>query len=71
MEVAEAMNESNFGNPGNEGSDPGSVRRPARLGQRLRQRAHRELADLVALVSMPAAMTIYILSEDMAFLAHG
>jgi hypothetical protein len=66
------MNESDFGHPGNEGPDPGSVRRPARLGQRpYWQRAHRDWRIWVALVFMPAAMTIYILSEDLAFLPHG
>jgi hypothetical protein len=71
-EVAEAMNESKFGHPGNEGPDPGSVRCRARLDQRpYWQRAHRDWRIWVALVSMPAPMKIYILSEDLAFLPHG
>jgi hypothetical protein len=58
--------------PGNEGPDPGSVRHPAHLDQRpYWKRAHRDWRIWVALVAMLAAITIYILSEDLAFLPHG
>jgi hypothetical protein len=63
---------TNYGHPGNEGPDPGSVRPPTPIDPRpYWQRAHRDWRIWVALVFMLAAITIYILSEDLAFLPHG
>jgi hypothetical protein len=66
------MNESNYGHHGNEGPDPGSVRRPALHDQRpYWKRAHHDWKVWVALVFMFAAITIYVLSDNLAFLPHG
>jgi hypothetical protein len=63
---------TNYGHPGNEGPDPGSIRHPAPIDQRpYWKRAHRDWRVWVALVAMLTAITIYILSEDLAFLPHG
>ena len=48
------------------------MKRNAPLDQRpYWKRAHRDWRIRVALVFMLAAITIYILSEDLAFLPHG
>jgi hypothetical protein len=72
MEGATVMSESNYSHPGNEGPDPGNIRHPDAPDQRpYWQRAHRDWRIWVALVAMLTAITIYILSEDLAFLPHG
>jgi hypothetical protein len=66
------MNENNYGHPGNEGPDPGSVHHPAPHDQRpYWKRAHHDWKVWVGLVFMFAAITIYVLSDNLAFLPHG
>lgn len=66
------MNEGNYGHPGNEGPDPGSVRHHPREDQRpYWKTAHRDWRVWVGLFAMLAAITIYILSEDLSLLPHG
>jgi len=63
--------ESNYGHHGNEGPDPGSVRHDARQDlPPYWKRAHRDWRIWVALFFMLTAMTIYVLSDDLAFLPH-
>jgi hypothetical protein len=65
------MSESNFGHHGNEGPDPGSAHQPGKQEQRSYWRtAHRDWRIWVALFFMLAAITIYVLSDDLAFLPH-
>ena len=65
------MNESNYGHHGNEGPDPGSVRHEAHRDQRpYWKRAHHDWRVWVGLFFMLAAITIYVLSDDLAFLPH-
>jgi hypothetical protein len=69
------MSESNFGQHGNEGPDHVRVHHENQDDQSGQlppywKRAHRDWRMWVALVFMLAAITIYILSEDLAFLPH-
>jgi hypothetical protein len=65
------MNESNYGHHGNEGPDPGSVHHDARHDQLpYWKRAHHDWRVWVALFFMFAAIIIYVLSENLAFLPH-
>jgi hypothetical protein len=65
------MNESNYGNHGNEGPDTGSVLREAHPQPRpYWKRAHHDWRMWVALFFMLAAIAIYVLSDDLAFLPH-
>ncbi len=65
------MNESNYGHHGNEGPDPGSVHHHVPHDQRpYWKRAHRDWRIWVALLFMLAAMAIYIMSDNLAFLPH-
>jgi hypothetical protein len=62
---------TNYGHHGNEGPDPGSVRHHAHQDQRpYWKRAHLDWRIWVALSFMLAAITIYILSDDLALLPH-
>jgi hypothetical protein len=66
------MNENNYGHHGNEGPEPDSVRHPAVHDQRpYWKRAHHDWKVWVGLVFMFAAITIYVLSDNLAFLPHG
>ncbi len=69
------MSESNYGKHGNEGPPHERVQRPNPDDQQGQlpaywKRAHRDWRMWVALIFMLAAITIYILSEDLAFLPH-
>ncbi len=65
------MNESNYGHHGNEGSESGSLHDHVDHDQRpYWKRAHRDWRVWVALFFMLAAITIYVLSDDLAFLPH-
>jgi len=65
------MNESNYGHHGNEGSEPGSIHQGGHHDQRPYWRtAHRDWRVWVALFFMLAAIMIYVLSDDLAFLPH-
>jgi hypothetical protein len=65
------MSETNFGHHGNEGPDPGSVHSPVDREQRpYWTRAHTDWRVWVALFFMLTAITIYVLSDDLAFLPH-
>jgi len=71
MEDATEMNESNYGHHGNEGPDPGSIHRDALNDQRpYWKRAHRDWRVWIGLFFMLAAITIYVLSDDLALLPH-
>jgi hypothetical protein len=61
------MSENNYGHPGNEGSDRDRVHHDQRPYWK---RAHHDWRLWVALIMMLAAITIYVLSEDLAFLPH-
>ena len=56
------MSENNYGQHGNEGPAPHSVNHP------YWRRAHHDWRFWVALVLMLAAITIYVLSDDLALL---
>ncbi|MGD0132821.1 MAG: hypothetical protein ABSE57_12280 [Bryobacteraceae bacterium] len=78
------MNEPNYGQHGNEG--PAHDKRPHIVAENARQaneqaarqgasppywtRMHRDWRMWVGLVLMLAAITIYVLSEDLAWLPH-
>jgi hypothetical protein len=65
------MSETNFRHHGNEGPDPVGVNQHASKDQRpYWKRAHHDWRVWVALFFMLAAITIYVLSEDLAFLPH-
>jgi hypothetical protein len=65
------MNESNYGHHGNEGMDPDGAHHNAHGDPRpYWKRAHRDWRVWVGLVLMFAAITIYVLSDDLAFLPH-
>jgi hypothetical protein len=62
---------TNYGHHGNEGPDPGSVHHHAYRDPRpCWKRAHRDWRIWVALVFMLVAITIYVLSDDLALLPH-
>jgi hypothetical protein len=63
------MNENNYGHHGNEGPDRDSVNHVQRLPYW--KCAHRDWRVWVGLFFMFAATTIYVLSDDLAFLPHG
>ncbi len=63
----EAMNESKHHNHGNEGS----ARQSVPHGQRpYWKRAHHDWRFWLGLVLMLAAIAIYVMSDDLAFLPH-
>jgi hypothetical protein len=65
------MSETNYGHSGNEGSAPARVHGDADGEQRpYWTRAHRDWRIWVALFFMFAAIAIYVLSDDLAFLPH-
>jgi hypothetical protein len=62
------MSEGNYGHPGNEGPEHSR----AHLGQRpYWKRAHRDWRVWVGLFFCLAAIIIYVLSEDLAFMPSG
>jgi len=72
MDGAAEMNENNYGHPGNEGPDPGSVHHPAPHDQLpYWKRAHHDWRFWIGLGFMFAAITIFVLSDNLAFLPHG
>lgn len=62
------MNESNYGHHGNEGPDRGSDHPVERVPYW--KRAHLDWRMWVGLFFMFAAIAIYVLSDDLAFLPH-
>jgi hypothetical protein len=65
------MNESNYRHHGNEGPDTGGVHHEAYHGKRpYWKRAHHDWRAWVVVFLMLAAITIYVLSDDLAFLPH-
>lgn len=65
------MSKANYGNPGNEGPDPSNVDHLAPKDQRPSwKRVHHTWWFWVALFLMLAAMTIFVLSDNLAFLPH-
>ena len=66
------MNESNYGQRGNEGPERANVDSDVHHhGPRpYWKRAHHDWRTWVALFFMLAAITTYVLSEDLAFLPH-
>ena len=65
---AEPMNESNYGHHGNEGPEHDSVHHDPRPPYW--KRAHRDWWFWVGLVLMLTAITVYVMSDDLAFLPH-
>jgi hypothetical protein len=71
MEGATEMNKTNVGHHGNEGPDPGSVHHCSDQDRSpYWKRAHHDWRIWIALLFMLAAITIYVLSDDLAFLPH-
>jgi hypothetical protein len=70
MEGTTEMNETNFGHRGNEGPDPGVHHDSHQAPRPYWRTAHRDWRIWVALFFMLAAITIYVLSDDLAFLPH-
>jgi len=65
------MSESNLGHHGNEGPDPGNGHQYAAQDRPpYWKTAHRDWRVWAALFFMLAAITIYVLSDDLAFLPH-
>jgi hypothetical protein len=65
------MSETNYGHHGNEGPDTGSVHHVVDHNPLpYWKRAHQDWRFWVGLVLMLAAITIYVLSDDLAFLPH-
>ena len=65
------MGENNYGHHGNEGPAPESVRQDVDQEQRpYWKRAHHDWRVWVGLFFMFAAITIYVLSDNLAFLPH-
>ena len=65
------MNKSNYGQHGNEGRERASVDHDVSRDPRpYWKRAHHDWRIWVALFFMLAAITIYVLSDDLALLPH-
>ena len=65
------MNESNYGHHGNEGPDTGGGHHNAHDGARpYWKHAHHDWRMWVGLALMLAAITIYVLSDNLRFLPH-
>jgi hypothetical protein len=65
------MSETNYGHRGNEGLEPVMVHHNVDREQRpYWKRAHHDWRIWVALFFMFAAIAIYVLSDDLAFLPH-
>jgi hypothetical protein len=65
------MNENNYGHHGNEGPAPDSVHQDVNHEERpYWKRAHHDWRVWVGLFFMFAAIIIYVLSDDLAFLPH-
>ena len=65
------MNESNYGHHGNEGPEPGGAHHNAHdEAPPYWKRAHHDWRVWVGLIFMFTAITIYVLSDDLAFLPH-
>jgi NADH:ubiquinone oxidoreductase subunit 5 (subunit L)/multisubunit Na+/H+ antiporter MnhA subunit len=66
------MNENNYSHHGNEGPDPGSVHHAVPHYQLpYWKRAHHDWRFWIGLFFMSAAITIFVLSDNLAFLPHG
>jgi hypothetical protein len=66
------MSESNYGQPGNEGSERGTVHQINNPGkQPYWKRAHRDWFFWVGMVLMLSAITIYVMSDDLSLLPRG
>ncbi len=65
------MSKTNYGHPGNEGPDPDSVDHDIHQDQSpYWKRAHHDFRFWIGLILMLAAITIYVLSDDLALLPH-
>jgi hypothetical protein len=64
------MSESNFGHHANEGPEPSGIHVVRKDLLLYRKRAHHDWRVWVGLFLMFAAITIYVLSDDLAFLPH-
>ncbi len=72
MDGAAEMSENNYDHHGNEGPDPGSAHHPVAHDPRpYWKRAHHDWRFWVGLFFMSLAITIYVLSDNLAFLPHG
>ena len=65
------MSESNFGNPGNEGPEHSRAKQVKPDKRSYWRGAHRDWRVWVALFFCLAAITIYVLSEDLSFMPSG
>jgi len=65
------MSGINYSHHGNEGPDPGTVHHDGHRAQvPYWKRVHHEWWFWIGLVLMLAAITIYVLSDDLSFLPH-
>jgi hypothetical protein len=66
------MSESNYGRPGNEGPEPAAVRgHPQDDPRPYWKRAHHDFRFWIGMVLMLAAITIYVISDDLSLLPVG
>jgi hypothetical protein len=66
------MSESNYGQPGNEGSQHLSIHQVANPGrQPYWKRAHRDWAFWVGMVLTFSAIAIYVMSDNLSLLPRG
>jgi hypothetical protein len=66
------MSEANYGHPGNEGPEPGSVRHGVERDPRpYWKRAHHDWFFWVGMVFKLAAIAIYVICDDLSLLPRG
>lgn len=66
------MSESNYGHPGNEGPGRTAVRHHVQNDPRpYWKRAHHDFRFWIGMVLMLAAITIYVMSDDLSLLPRG
>ncbi len=66
------MSESNYGHPGNEGPKHAAVRHDVHADPRAYwKRAHQDFRFWIGMVLMLAAITIYVMSDDLSLLPRG
>jgi len=61
-----AMSESNYGHPGNEGGERKLDRSPP-----ARKRLHRNWVFWLGMILVTVAITVYVMSDNLALVPHG
>jgi hypothetical protein len=68
----EPMSGSNYRHPGNEGTEPAAVRHDEHSDPRpYWKRAHHDFRFWIGMILMLAAITIYVMSDDLSLLPRG